>query len=241
MKYALILGASGDIGRACAKALAEDGWSLYCHYYHHKERVVELNEELRQLYPKQDFFSVGFDMTHETSLEPLLNQLFQVDSIIFANGKTVYKLLTDTTSQEIDELWQLMIKTPMCMCQALQSKLSHQHQGRIIFIGSVYGLSGSSMEVAYSTVKGAQQSFAKAYAQEVSSLGITVNVVAPGAVNTQMNANWTDEEKACLLAEIPMRRMAEPKEVAQVVRFLVKEEAGYITGTTIPITGGWKI
>lgn len=240
MNYALVLGASGDIGRACAMSLAAEGWSLYCHYYQNQESNLQLVKSLQEAYPEQDFFSVSMDMRDETQVPQLMSQLFQVDGVVFASGRTIYQLLTETSSADMEELWQVFVKIPMLICQALQSKLA-RGQGRIVFIGSVYGSSGSPMEVVYSTLKGAQQAFANAYAQEVASLGIRVNVVAPGAVDTQMNRHWAAEEREALLAKIPLQRMADPLEVAGVVNFLFSQKGAYITGSTIPISGGWKV
>lgn len=239
--YALIMGASGDIGSACARKLAASGWSLYCHYHQNQEKNEQLIQELAQQYPEQDFFSLSLDMSKSDDIDRFIAQLFDVSAVIFASGTTVYKLLTDTSLEEIDILWHTHLKVPMILCQRLQEKLGKKRNGRIVFIGSVYGMSGSSLEVVYSAVKGAQQSFARAYAQEVASLGITVNVVAPGAVNTRMNQTWTKKEKELLVDEIPVHRMAEPYEIASVVEFLLQDEAKYMTGVTIPVTGGWKL
>lgn len=240
MKFALILGASGDIGLACARLLASNGWSLYCHYHQNETRVIKLIENLEKKYPQQEFFSLQLDMTDEKNIESFTDQLFEVDAVIVASGQTIYKLLTDTTSWEMDQLWQMMVKTPMLICQKVQKKLARK-KGSIVFIGSVYGISGSAMEVLYSTLKGAQHAFVKAYAQESASMGITVNAIAPGAVRTHMNYHWTEEETRQLLSEIPANRMAEADEIAAVVHFLLGEHARYITGTIIPVTGGWKV
>lgn len=241
MKYVLVMGASGDIGSACVSLLAKSGWSIYCHYHTNQQKVTEMVQQLRIEYPNQDFFSVCLDMTQEQNLPIFLEQLFQVSAIVFASGQTSYTFLTDMSSSEMDTLWYTHLKMPSLLCQSLQEKLSQNKCGRIVFVGSIYGTSGSSLEVMYSALKGAQQIFAKAYAQEVSSLGITVNVVAPGAVDTHMNRHWTQMERDLLLAEIPAKRMADPLEVAQVIQFLLQDENQYLTGATIPVTGGWKL
>lgn len=241
MKHALILGASGDIGQACAEELAAQGWSLYCHYHQNAEKIKKLIEFLEKKYPQQDFYSLQLDMTQEEKIDDFVQKIFQLDAIIVASGQTVYKLLSETSSKEMDYLWQTLLKTPVLICQKLQTKLSKKNHGRIIFIGSVYGMMGSAMEVMYSTLKGAQHAFVRAYSQEVASTGITVNAVAPGAVNTQMNSDWTAEELQELIEEIPMHRMVEPQEIASLVRYLTEDNAKYITGTIIPVSGGWKI
>lgn len=239
MKSALIMGASGDIGAALVKKLAQEGWSLYCHYHSNREKVLKIVEDLRNEYPQQDFFMVCLDMLTESRIPRFLDTLFQVDAVVFASGFTYYELLTEVTGAQMDDLWRIHLKTPMLLCQQLQKKLTQSKHGRIVFVGSVYGAMGSSMETIYSAVKGGQTAFAKAYAKEIASLGITVNVVAPGAVATAMNQNWTEAELAELRQSIPLGRLAQAEEVAASVQFLLSDEADYITGATLPVNGGW--
>lgn len=241
MKYVLVTGASGDIGSACVSQLAREGYSVYCHYYTQEEKTKQMIQTLEKNYPKQDFFPVQADLSKNSGVNKLLQSIFQLDAIIFAHGGTSYRLLTELRSEEFDEMWQTHLKTPMILCQNLQTKLSASRHGRIIFISSVYGLIGSSMEVLYSTLKGGQIAFANAYAKEVATLGITVNTIAPGAVDTQMNTDWSLKEKEELLDDIPLQRMALPVEIASLALYLLSENASYITGTSIPVTGGWKI
>ena len=184
--YALIMGSSGDIGTSSAKNLAAKGWSLYLHYNKNSERIEKLRAQLVEKYPKQDFIPIKFDMEHD-KVEDLTKQIFGLDAVVFAQGNTYYKLLVDISESEIDSLWNIHVKLPILILKQLQDKLAKTQHGRIVFIGSIYGKVGSAMEVVYSTVKGAMSSFADAYAKEVASLGISVNVVAPGAVNTKMN------------------------------------------------------
>lgn len=241
MGYILVTGASGDIGLACVKNLAAAGHSVYCHYHTQKDAVKRLVIDLKAEYPTQDFFLIQADLNDFNNLTKLTEQLFNLDGIIFAHGSSTYHLLPDTSEDEIDFLWNTHVKSPVGICQLVQNKLAKSSLASIIFISSVYGLIGSSMEVMYSTVKGAQVAFVKAYAKEVSSLGIRVNAVAPGAVDTKMNHDWTPDETKDLLDDIPLRRMARPEEVADLSCFLISSKSTYITGTIIPLTGGWKI
>lgn len=239
MSFALIIGASGDIGGACAKRLAAQGWSLYLHYDQHEVPVTALVAELTTAYPKQDFLKVQYDLTDELHLDQLTDQLFSVEAVIFAAGMTYYHLFQETTVPELTTLMQVHLLTPMVLLTKLQAKLSVSGHGRIIFIGSVYGGSGSAMEVAYSTVKGAQSAFVRAYAKEVASLGITVNVVAPGAVATKMNKMFDAPALAAVQAEIPAGRFAAPADISYYVASLCSQEAAYLTGQTLYVTGGW--
>ncbi|MDR0922082.1 MAG: SDR family oxidoreductase [Lactobacillales bacterium] len=239
MKTAVVMGASGGIGEAIVRSLAKEGYSVVCHYHSNQKKVLNLVEELAVTYPQQDFFMVPLDMLAEEEIPNFISQLFQADALVFASGFSYYKLFSEMTSIQMNNLWQIHLKTPMLLCQQLLGKLSKNHQGRIIFIGSVYGQMGSSMEAVYSCVKGGQEAFCKSYAKEIASLGVTVNVVAPGAVNTAMNANWAPNERRELEEEIPVGRLADAEEIASVVKFLVSSLASYVTGTTFAVNGGW--
>ncbi|GEO47272.1 elongation factor P 5-aminopentanone reductase [Companilactobacillus kimchii] len=239
--YALIMGSSGDIGTSSAKNLAAKGWSLYLHYNKNSERIEKLRAQLVEKYPKQDFIPIKFDMEHD-KVEDLTKQIFGLDAVVFAQGNTYYKLLVDISESEIDSLWNIHVKLPILILKQLQDKLAKTHHGRIVFIGSIYGKVGSAMEVVYSTVKGAMSSFADAYAKEVASLGISVNVVAPGAVNTKMNTQeFSSEDLENVKEEIPADRLANPDEIADLVSYLVNIKSNYLTGQTIYFAGGWLL
>nr|WP_162253521.1 SDR family oxidoreductase [Companilactobacillus tucceti] len=240
MMHALILGSSGDIGTSIAKQLAQKGWSLYLHYNSNQKRVSKLITELQEEYPKQEFIPVKFDMVND-SVSVLTKQLFTLDAVVFAQGNTYYKLLVDIEEEEIDSLWKIHIKLPILILKELQDKLAESKSGRVVFIGSIYGKIGSAMEVVYSTVKGAMSSFADAYAKEVASLGISVNVVAPGAVDTKMNQEFSSEDLENIREEIPANRLAKPDEIADLVGYLVNMKSNYLTGQTIYFAGGWLL
>ncbi|MDR2832992.1 MAG: SDR family NAD(P)-dependent oxidoreductase, partial [Streptococcaceae bacterium] len=115
MSAALIMGASGDIGEAIAFKLADEGYSLYLHYYKNNKKTLKILQKLQAKYPKQDFFMVSLDMTKEEMIPSFLEQLFQIDMIIFASGISYYTLVKDMTGQQLEELWQIHLKTPILL------------------------------------------------------------------------------------------------------------------------------
>ncbi|WP_155286224.1 elongation factor P 5-aminopentanone reductase [Lacticaseibacillus zhaodongensis] len=240
MPAVLILGASGDIGGASARTLAAAGWSVYLHYNQNAAAAEELCAELQEQYPRQDFFTVQADLRKISSAASIVQQLFSVDAVVVASGITHYELLVDSPDAHLEELTNVHLLTPMALIRDLQPKLAASGRGRIVFIGSVYGKDGSAMEVAYSAVKGAQSAFAQAYAQEVASLGITVNVVAPGAINTKMNASFGAATLEAVRETIPAGRLGSADDIAYFVTSLLDERAGYLTGQTLYVTGAWR-
>lgn len=239
MKWALLIGASGDIGENIAKDLAQKGWSLYLHGNSRVDKVNDLAEYLSEKYKKQDFLVLKVDFNQIEQVEKITAHLFSLDAIIFAQGTTKYGLYSQSDYVDTLEIMQMQVLSPLRLIQLLEDKLAKNGYGRIIFIGSVYGGAGSAMEVAYSTAKGAISAFSSAYSKEVASLGITVNTIAPGAVNTSMNSLFSNNQKEEINEQIPMGRFADTGEISYWVNALLDTQAAYLTGQTIYITGGW--
>ena len=239
MKAALVTGASGDIGTSIARDLAGSGWSLYLHYHSNQEKINLLLSELQTAYPGQEFYPICLDLTDEAEVTKLADHIFSLQAIIFAHGRTEYGLLQDMTSMQMDDLWEMHVKMPILIIQTLYEKINRSGNGRIVFISSIYGEVGSGLEVLYSTVKGAQIAFVKAYSKEVASMGVTVNAICPGAIDTQMNTHLQKDEKEALLEEIPLGRMGRPDEISFWVSQLLKDDSRYMTGQAIYVSGGW--
>ncbi|MBF2340147.1 elongation factor P 5-aminopentanone reductase [Listeria welshimeri] len=236
-KYAFVTGASGEIGQAICIALAKAGWNLYLHYYQNRQAVEDIVPKLQA--ENIDVILIQADFDDFSSLKEIEKQVFQVDAFIHAAGHSHYALFQDTTDLDMTKLWNVHMYMPMRLIQVFIPKLMKSQQGRIVFISSIWGEIGASMEVVYSTVKGAQIAFCKALSQEVGLSGITVNAVTPGVVKTKMMDQFSLEEKEILRQEIPLKRFAKPEEIAETVEFLTSKKASYITGEVLRLNGGW--
>lgn len=240
-KFALICGASGEIGQAIAKELSASGWSLYLHFSRAQDTIEELIAELSTNYPEQEFIPIQADFLDEAAADIISSQVYGVQSVIFAGGHAKYGLLEDHTRKDLRALWLVHVETPLLIIQKLTAKLRQQDSSYIIFLSSIWGEAGGSFETVYSAVKGAQNSFVKGFAKEVAASGIRINAIAPGIIDTKMNAHLEPSEVEEISADIPLGRFGEPKEVAQLAAFLVSGQADYITGQILRINGGWYI
>jgi len=235
MKYALITGASGGIGRSIARQLALDGYGLFLHYYRNKLRVEALCQELGVWST-----AIRADLATRDGVEQLIAQIDRpLDAIVHVSGNSYYGLITDMTDEEVQRIVQLHLTSPVLITKKLLPPMIRKKSGNIIVISSIWGLTGASCEVVYSMVKGGQNTFVKALAKEVAPSGIRVNAVAPGAIRTEMLQSFSEADLENIAEEIPLGRIGEPNEVAQTVSFLLSEASSYITGQVISVNGGW--
>ncbi|WP_026674221.1 elongation factor P 5-aminopentanone reductase [Alkalihalobacterium bogoriense] len=237
-EWVLITGASGEIGAAVAKKTAASGKNVYVHYFNNIEnaRVVKKECELFGVKVK----IVQADLSEASGVPTLLAQLDTPPSTIIHNsGKSYVGLLTDMDNDFIAKMVQLQLTSPMQLTKALVPPMVQQKQGDILVISSIWGLTGASCEVVYSAVKGGLNTFVKALAKELAPSNIRVNGVAPGAIETKMLQFFKDEDKRLMQEDIPLGRLGKPEEVADVVQFLLSENASYIHGQIISVNGGW--
>ena len=228
-RIALVTGASGGIGAAIADALAAEGVRVMRHYHTHEPA---LGPALRA------------DLRHETEIEALFRQteerLGNVDILINNAGAALpQQLITDTSAAEFDDLFALDARGMYLCCRRALPHMIRQKYGRIVNISSVWGLRGASCEVAYSTAKAAVVGLTRALAMEVAPSGVTVNCVAPGVVGTPMNAHLSSADLTQLARETPVGRLGVPEDVARAVCFFAGEGAGFVTGQTLGVDGGF--
>jgi len=228
-KCALVTGATGAIGNAIAHALESQGLRVLRHGF--------TNCDCAHGYLKADLRS-------ENDIEALFLQaeerLTGIDVLVNNAGIALpQQLITDTTAAQYDDLFALDARGVFLCCRRALPHMIRQKWGRIVNISSVWGAAGGSCEAAYSAAKAAVIGLTKALAREVAPSGVTVNCVAPGVIGTPMNAHLGPETLAQLASEIPAGRLGTPEDVANAVCFFVGEGAGYVTGQTLQVDGGW--
>lgn len=237
----LITGASRGIGAAIAERFAGMGLRVVIHYRNSHEAA---NEVARRCIAKgAQAMTIAADLRSKDQLERMREKLEKhgMEPHILVNnaGISHYGLLSDTTEEEWDTVMGVNLKGTFLTTKTFLPAMVRARYGRIINVSSIWGLSGASCEVAYSTSKGGLNAFTKALAKELAPSGITVNAVAPGAVDTDMMGGFDGEELDALKNDIPAGRLGQPDEIASLVYFLALPESGYINGQVISPNGGW--
>jgi 3-oxoacyl-[acyl-carrier protein] reductase len=237
----LVTGASRGIGAAIAERFAKVGMNVVIHYLKSHEAANGIAR--RCLEYGSNVLTVAADVRDRQQIERMFDKLQQNKMIpdILVNNAAIahYGTLDSVTEQQWDEVIGINLKGTFLMTQTFMSAMIQQKYGRIVNISSVWGVTGASCEVVYSTAKGGINAFSKALAKELAPSNITVNVVAPGAVATGMMTEFTQEEIAFIANEIPAGRLASAEEIAALVYFLALPESGYINGQIISPNGGW--
>lgn len=237
----LITGASRGIGAAIATRFASVGMKVVLHYLQSHESANETARACLNMGAK--VLTVTADVRSREQLVRMKEKMEKhgmVPDILVNNaGVAHYGLLQDVSEEEWERVMDVNLKGMFLCTQLFMDAMIRQKYGRIINVSSVWGLSGASCEVVYSTAKGGVNAFTKALAKELAPSGVTVNAVAPGVVETSMNANLNEAEKEALQNDIPAGRFAHPDEIASLVYFIALPESGYITGQIISPNGGW--
>ena len=237
MKTALVTGASRGIGRAIAKALASDGYNLHliC------EKNVTLLSELKEELEKEHKVTVNIykaDVSDFNALSEIFAGLTELDVLINNAGISYVGLLSEMNIEDWTRIVSVNLNSVFYTSKLAIPIMLKKHAGSIINVSSVWGNVGASMEVAYSATKGGVNGFTKALAKELAPSNITVNAVACGFVDTDMNRNLSPDEVEAVKEEIPANRLGAPEDIAMSVMGLLKSSA-YLTGQVVTVDGGW--
>jgi 3-oxoacyl-[acyl-carrier protein] reductase len=242
-KVAVVTGGGRGIGRAIVLALGKEGVKVLINYRGKKESALETLEELKKLGGEGEIYQA--DVSVEEEVEKMFSFVLEkwgkLDILVNNAGITKDNLLIRMKSEEWDQVINTNLRGVfLCTRSALKIMLK-QRSGRIINISSVVGLKGNIGQANYASAKAGIIGFTKAVAREVASRGITVNAIAPGFIKTEMTDVLSEEMKKKVLDEIPLGRFGDPEDVANAVKFLVSDEASYITGVVLNVDGGLAI
>lgn len=241
MSIAIVTGASRGIGKECAVKLAShyDKIAITC------LKNKELLEETRNIILSKgcDCYAEAGDISDHDFAGNFINNVISrfgndISLLVNNSGISYIGLLTDMDIDDWNATMNTNVTSVFNTCSAVVPHMVHNKSGRIINISSVWGITGASMEVAYSASKGAVNAFSKALAKELAPSNISVNAIAFGAIDTTMNEHLSLEEKQLLCDEIPYGRMATPAEAGDFI-CKIATAPEYLTGQIITFDGGW--
>lgn len=240
-KVIIITGASRGIGRETTKLLARNEHTVIANYNKSEEKAKELQEELKKENINIDIFKADVSKREECKalVQYVIDKYKHIDVLVNNAGISIWGQFTDLTDAEIEEIMRVNLYSAIAMSQEVSKHMIHQKEGCIINISSIWGMVGASCEVAYSVTKAGIDGLTKSLAKELGPSNIRVNSVAPGAIETDMNSNLTDEEKKVLEMETPLGKIGKPCDIAKAINWLVEDE--FTTGQIISPNGGWVI
>jgi 3-oxoacyl-[acyl-carrier protein] reductase len=238
-KKAIVTGASRGIGQAIALSLAREGASVAC-VARSTEAVAGTVTAIQALGRKAQGYAV--DVSDTSAVETLVDQISQdfdgFDILVNNAGVTKDTLLIRMSAQDWDTVLDTNLKGAFNWCKPVARALLRQRSGRIVNISSVIGLIGNAGQANYAASKAGLIGFTKSVARELAPRGVTVNAVCPGFIETDMTKDLSEEIKQKVLQMIPMQKLGNVDDVANLVTFLCGPNAAYITGQALAVDGG---
>lgn len=236
----IVTGASKGIGRATALRLAKSGHNIVLVYQNPNNDIQPLIKEIESKGVRAigivsnvaDFEDV------KSMVEQALKEFETIDGLVNNAGITKDKLLLRMNEQDFADVLDVNLKGVFNCTKQVARQMMKQKSGVIVNLSSVVSLTGNIGQANYSATKGGVNSFTKTVAQELAMYNIRVNAVAPGMIKTQMTDVIPQENREQMLKSVPLGRIGEPEDVANLVNFLMSDEASYITGQIISVNGG---
>ena len=239
-KVALVTGASRGIGRAVALKLASEGAKVAINYAGSQGKAEEVKAEIEKM--GGEAILVQANVADSAAVEEMVAKVLEafgtIDILVNNAGITRDGLLARMKDEDFEAVVDTNLKGVFYCTKAVAKLMMKKRSGRIINMASVVGLMGNAGQTNYAAAKAGVIGFSKSAAKELAARGITVNMVAPGFIDTDMTAAMTDKAKEMTLTGIPLNRMGTPEDVANAVAFLVSDNASYITGQVINVDGG---
>ena len=236
----VVTGGSRGIGKSVTEAFAAAGYRVALIYASRRKEAEKTAESLRER--GTDAVAYLCDVSDAGQVRRVSDEITQrfgrIDVLVNNAGIAQIKLFTDTDENDWNRIMGVNAGGIYNMCRAIVPQMISRKNGRIINMSSMWGISGASCEVIYSASKAAVIGFTQALAKELGPSGITVNCIAPGVIDTEMNAELDDETRKELTDEIPLERFGAPEDVAGAVLFLASDQASYITGQVLGVDGG---
>lgn len=241
MKTIVITGGARGIGKAIVYELAKSNYNIILNYNSSQKEAEQIEEELTKQGHKVDIYKADITKKEEVQkmIEYTIEKYKKVDVLINNAGISQIKTFAELTEEDWDKMIDTNLKSIFYTSKAVLSTMLHEQNGLILNISSIWGVIGASCEVHYSTAKAGMNGFTKALAKELGPSNIRVNAIAPGIIDTNMNANLSKEEVEQIKENIPLERIGKPEQIAKAVKWLIEDE--YTTGQIISIDGGWGI
>lgn len=238
MKNVLVNGGSRGIGRAIVELFSERGYNVAFTYNNSINEANELSRKTGALAIKADS---ALESEVNIAVATVEEKIGRVDILINNAAISGSGLFTEVSYEEWRRMFAVNLDGAFLYSKRVLPEMIREHSGRIINISSMWGITGASCEVNYSATKAAIIGMTKALAKEVGPSGITVNCIAPGLINTDMNKNLSEDDIASLVDETPLSRIGQPRDVAEAALFLAGESSSFITGEVLNVNGGFLI
>lgn len=240
IKTVLVTGGSRGIGKEVALKFAENGYNIVINYVSDKTDVKKLEEEFNEKGVKSLILKADVSKVEEVDelVKKAIEEFGQIDVLVNNAGITKDNLLMRMSEEEFDKVIEINLKGTYLVTKAVTKYMMKKRSGSIVNLSSVVGVAGNAGQCNYSASKAGIIGFTKSVAKELASRNIRANAVAPGFIETDMTSVLTDAVKENIYNQIPLKRMGNAKEVAELIYFLGSEKSSYITGQVINVDGG---